>query len=63
MTDPPSGLAHRTLAEAEHQHLLDVPKQTNCLIGGQEVKMRKLVIESRRLNQRKTRNNLTGVRV
>jgi len=61
MTNPPSELANRTLAEAERQHVLDVLNQTNWLIGGQEgaaarlglprttliYKMRKLGIEPR----------------
>jgi formate hydrogenlyase transcriptional activator len=62
MTKQPSAAATCTLAEAEREHILDVLKQTNWLIGGQEgaatrlglprttlvYKMRKLGIETRR---------------
>jgi len=62
MTKPQSTVAARTLAEAEREHILDVLKQTDWLIGGQDgaatrlglprttliYKMRKLGIEARR---------------
>jgi formate hydrogenlyase transcriptional activator len=62
MTKQPSAAAARTLADAEREHILDVLKQTDGLIGGQYgaasrlglprttlvYKMRKLGIESRR---------------
>jgi len=62
MTKPQSAVAARTLAEAEREHILDVLKQTDWLIGGQAgaaarlglprttliYKMRKLGIEVRR---------------
>ena len=62
MTKQPSATAARTLAEAEREHILDVLKQTDGLIGGQYgaavrlglprttlvYKMRKLGIEARR---------------
>jgi formate hydrogenlyase transcriptional activator len=62
MTKQPSAAASRTLADAEREHILDVLKQTDGLIGGQSgaatrlglprttlvYKMRKLGIESRR---------------
>ena len=62
MTKQPSATAARTLAEAEREHILDVLKQTDGLIGGQHgaasrlglprtslvYKMRKLGIEARR---------------
>ena len=62
MTKQPSAAASRTLAEAEREHILDVLKQTDWLIGGLQgaaarlglprttlvYKMRKLGIEARR---------------
>jgi len=62
MTKQPSATASRTLAEAEREHILDVLKQTDWLIGGLHgaaarlglprttlvYKMRKLGIEARR---------------
>ncbi|HUB78535.1 MAG TPA: sigma 54-interacting transcriptional regulator [Bryobacteraceae bacterium] len=62
MTKHPSAEALRTLAEAEREHILDVLKQTDGMIGGQQgaaarlglprttliYKMRKLGIEARR---------------
>jgi formate hydrogenlyase transcriptional activator len=62
MTKQPSVAAGRTLSEAQREHILEVLKQTNWLIGGQEgaaerlglprttlvYKMRKLGIEPRR---------------
>jgi formate hydrogenlyase transcriptional activator len=62
MTKQPSATAARTLAEAEREHILDVLKQTDWLIGGLNgaaarlglprttlvYKMRKLGIEARR---------------
>jgi transcriptional regulator with GAF, ATPase, and Fis domain len=62
MTKQPSAAASRTLADAEREHILDVLKQTDGLIGGQSgaatrlglprttlvYKMRKLGIEARR---------------
>jgi len=62
MTKQPSATASRTLADAEREHILDVLKQTDGLIGGQcgaatrlglprttlVYKMRKLGIEARR---------------
>ena len=62
MTKQPSAAAARTLAEAERDHILEVLKQTDWLIGGQEgaairlgmprttlvYKMRKLGIQPRR---------------
>jgi DNA-binding NtrC family response regulator len=62
MTRQPSATAPRTLAEAEREHILEVLKQTDWLIGGQDgaamqlglprttliYKMRKLGIEIRR---------------
>jgi formate hydrogenlyase transcriptional activator len=62
MTKQPSAVAARTLADAEREHILDVLKQTDGLIGGQYgaatrlglprttlvYKMRKLGIESHR---------------
>ena len=62
MTKQPSPAASRTLADAEREHILDVLKQTDGLIGGQcgaasrlglprttlVYKMRKLGIEARR---------------
>lgn len=62
MTKQPSAAASRTLADAERDHILDVLKQTDGLIGGQRgaatrlglprttlvYKMRKLGIEARR---------------
>jgi len=61
----PSAAASRTLAEAEREHILDVLKQTDGLIGGDHgaaarlglprttlvYKMRKLGIEARRANR------------
>jgi hypothetical protein len=65
MTKQPSAAAARTLAEAEREHILDVLKQTDGLIGGQYgaasrlglprttlvYKMRKLGIEARRAHR------------
>jgi hypothetical protein len=65
MTKHPSATASRTLAEAEREHILDVLKQTDWLIGGRHgavarlglprttlvYKMRKLGIEARRSHQ------------
>jgi formate hydrogenlyase transcriptional activator len=62
MTKQPSAAATRTLAEAEREHILEVLKQTDWLIGGRDgaatrlglprttlvYKMRKLGIETRR---------------
>ena len=62
MTKQPSAAVSRTLADAEREHILDVLKQTDGLIGGQYgaatrlglprttlvYKMRKLGIETRR---------------
>ena len=62
MTKQPSATASRTLAEAEREHILDVLKQTDWMIGGLRgaaarlglprttlvYKMRKLGIEARR---------------
>ena len=62
MTKQPTAAAARTLAEAEREHILDVLKQTDGLIGGLRgaatrlglprttlvYKMRKLGIEARR---------------
>jgi formate hydrogenlyase transcriptional activator len=62
MTKPPSPAATRTLAEAQRDHILEVLKQVDWLIGGQDgaadrlglprttliYKMRKLGIEPRR---------------
>jgi formate hydrogenlyase transcriptional activator len=62
MTKQPSAAASRTLADAEREHILDVLKQTDGLIGGMHgaasrlglprttlvYKMRKLGIEARR---------------
>jgi formate hydrogenlyase transcriptional activator len=62
MTKQPSAAGSRTLAEAEREHILDVLKQTDGLIGGSHgaaarlglprttlvYKMRKLGIEARR---------------
>jgi formate hydrogenlyase transcriptional activator len=62
MTKQPSATSARTLAEAEWEHILDVLKQTDWLIGGSHgaaarlglprttlvYKMRKLGIEARR---------------
>jgi formate hydrogenlyase transcriptional activator len=62
MTKQPSATAFRTLADAEREHILDVLRQTDGLIGGQYgaatllglprttlvYKMRKLGIEARR---------------
>ena len=62
MTKQPSEAASRTLADAEREHILDVLKQTDGLIGGMQgaaarlglprttlvYKMRKLGIEARR---------------
>src|SRR5271166_2050468 len=62
MTKQPSAAASRTLADAEREHILDVLKQTDGLIGGMQgaasrlglprttlvYKMRKLGIEARR---------------
>jgi DNA-binding NtrC family response regulator len=62
MTKQPTAAAARTQAEAEREHILDVLKQTDWLIGGQYgaaarlglprttlvYKMRKLGIEARR---------------
>jgi formate hydrogenlyase transcriptional activator len=62
MTKQPSASSSRTLAEAEREHILDVLKQTDGLIGGQHgaaarlglprttlvYRMRKLGIEARR---------------
>jgi hypothetical protein len=61
----PTAAAARTLAEAEREHILDVLKQTDGLIGGMHgaasrlglprttlvYKMRKLGIEARRLRR------------
>jgi formate hydrogenlyase transcriptional activator len=65
MTKQPSATAARTLAEAEREHILDVLKQTDGLIGGMHgaaarlglprttlvYKMRKLGIEARRAHR------------
>ena len=65
MTKQPSAAASRTLAEAERDHILDVLKQTDGLIGGMHgaaarlglprttlvYKMRKLGIEARRAHR------------
>jgi formate hydrogenlyase transcriptional activator len=65
MTKQPSESASRTLAEAEREHILEVLKETDGLIGGQSgaatrlglprttlvYKMRKLGIETRRSNR------------
>jgi formate hydrogenlyase transcriptional activator len=65
MTKQPSAIASRTLAEAEREHILDVLKQTDWLIGGLHgaasrlglprstlvYKMRKLGIEARRAHR------------
>jgi formate hydrogenlyase transcriptional activator len=65
MTKQPSASASRTLAEAEREHILDVLKQTDGLIGGQQgaavrlglprttlvYRMRKLGIEARRTHR------------
>jgi formate hydrogenlyase transcriptional activator len=65
MIKQPSATASRTLAEAEREHILDVLKQTDWMIGGLRgaaarlglprttlvYKMRKLGIESRRSHQ------------
>jgi formate hydrogenlyase transcriptional activator len=65
MTKQPSATSSRTLAEAEREHILDVLKQTDGLIGGLHgaaarlgvprttlvYKMRKLGIEARRLHR------------
>ena len=62
MTKQPSAASSRTLAEAEREHILEILKQTDWLIGGRDgaatrlglprttlvYKMRKLGIESRR---------------
>ena len=61
----PTAAAARTLAEAEREHILDVLKQTDGLIGGQQgaavrlglprttlvYRMRKLGIEARRTHR------------
>jgi formate hydrogenlyase transcriptional activator len=66
MTKQPSAAASRTLADAEREHILDVLKQTDGLIGGMHgaasrlglprttlvYKMRKLGIEPRRAHRR-----------
>jgi len=73
MTRQPSAATSRTLAEAEREHILDVLKQTDWLIGGRSgaamrlglprttlvYKMRKLGIESRR-SQRERSLPLAG---
>jgi formate hydrogenlyase transcriptional activator len=65
MTKQPTAAAARTLAEAEREHILDVLKQTDGLIGGLQgaaarlglprttlvYKMRKLGIEARRAHR------------
>ena len=65
MTKQPSVAASRTLADAEREHILDVLKQTDGLIGGMHgaasrlglprttlvYKMRKLGIEARRAHR------------
>ena len=66
MTKQPSATCRRTLADAEREHILDVLKQTDGLIGGMHgaasrlglprttlvYKMRKLGIEPRRAHRR-----------
>jgi len=68
MTKQPSAAASRTLADAEREHILDVLKQTDGLIGGMHgaasrlglprttlvYKMRKLGIEARRSHRSRT---------
>jgi formate hydrogenlyase transcriptional activator len=73
MTKQPSAAAARTLAEAEREHILDVLKQTDGLIGGMHgaaarlglprttlvYKMRKLGIEARRTHRARAERHET----
>ena len=75
MTKQPSAASARTLAEAEREHILDVLKQTDWLVGGTHGaaahlglprttlihKMRKLGIEIRRSSRRRSLQSVTPV--
>ena len=75
MTKQPTAAASRTLAEAEREHILDVLKQTDGLIGGMHgaaarlglprttlvYKMRKLGIEARRSHRSRSIHPETSV--
>lgn len=75
MTKQPSAAASHTLAEAEREHILDVLKQTDWLIGGQHgaaarlglprttlvYKMRKLGIEARRSHRSRSAGHETSL--